>query len=51
MADEQIGKTSHKGEKLRSYSTNLKLEAVGYVEKKGKKAASKKYKVRTKDNS
>ncbi len=45
MAEEQLGTTSYKGEKLRSYTTDLKLEAVEYAEQKGNKAASRKYKV------
>lgn len=43
--EEQIGATSHKGEKLRSYTTDLKLEAIEYAQQNGNKAASRKYKV------
>ena len=37
--------TSHKGEKVRSYSTDLKLEILRYADANSIHAASKKYKV------
>ena len=45
MAEESLRSTSHKGEKLRSYTTDFKLEAVRFAELNGNRAAESKYKV------
>ena len=45
MAEESLRSTSHKGEKLRSYTTDFKLEVVTFAELNGNRAAERKYKV------
>ena len=45
MAEESLRSTSHKGEKLRSYTTDFKPEAVRFAELNGNRAAESKYKV------
>ena len=45
MAEENLLSTSHKGEKLRSYITDFKLEVVRFAELNGNRAAERKYKV------
>ena len=45
MAEESLRSASHKGEKLRSYTTDFKLEVVRFAELNGNRAAERKYKV------
>ena len=45
MAEESLHSTSHKGEKLCSYTTDIKLEVVRFAELNGNHAAECKYKV------
>ena len=45
MEDSLLKPTSHNGEKVRNYSTDLKLEILRYAEANSIHAASKKYKV------
>ena len=45
MAEESLLSTSHKREKLRSYTTDFKLEVVRFAELNGNRAAERKYKV------
>ena len=41
--DSVIGSTSHKREKLHSYTTDFKLEAIKFAEANGNKAAARKF--------
>ena len=45
MAEESLRSTSHKGEKLCSYTTDFKLEVARFAELNGNRAAERKYKV------
>ena len=45
MEESLLKPTSHKGDKVRSYSIDLKLEILRYAEANSIHAASKKYKV------
>lgn len=45
MEEDRLKPTSHKGGKVRGYSTDLKLEILHYAEANSIHAASKKYKV------
>ena len=46
MADDNnLGSVSHKGKKVRSYSSELKLEVIQYVEVNSNHAASRRYKI------
>ena len=45
MEECELKSSSHKGEKVRSYSTDFKLEVIRYAETKTNHAAAKKYKI------
>ena len=45
MAEESLRSTSHKGEKLRCYTIDFKLEVVRLAELNGNRAAERKYNV------
>lgn len=44
MEECELKSSSHKGEKVRSYSTDFKLEVIRYAETNSNHAAAKKYK-------
>ena len=45
MEEQELKSTSHKGEKVCSYSTDFKLEVIRYAETNSNHAVAKKYKV------
>ena len=44
-AEDNLGSVSHKGEKVRSYSAELKLEVIQYTEVNSNHAASQRYRI------